>query len=297
MIKQETFCTISTASHLNKCFALAKSLESFGANLHILLVDNSTYEEEKPSNTHFSFISELRSDIAQKIIAKYKTSPDKLRWSLKPVFLLQLLESFEKVIYVDNDIHFFSSFDFLFEMLEEASVLLTPHDYLRDPKTKQNWLEANFRVGLFNAGFVGVNRQAANALLWWAEACHYRCEKNYWRGLFDDQKYLDLFPVIDEKCQIIRHPGCNVSAWNNVIRKRHYENGKHLVSGDYPVVFYHFNQFAINELAGDDPIWKDYIQALESVGTEKANLPKKSQMSLLDRLKLTIWNFLNHINS
>lgn len=297
MNTKETFCTISTTSHLHKCFALAKSLEKFEANLHILLVDNTRYEKNKPSNTKFLFLPELQSDIAQDIIRKYETSTDKLRWCLKPVLLLHLLQSFEKVIYVDNDIHFFSSFDFLFEMLDEASVLLTPHDYLRDPKSKQNWLEANFRVGLFNAGFVGVNKQGKSTLHWWAEACHYRCEKNYWRGLFDDQKYLDLFPIIDEKCQIIRHPGCNVSEWNKVIRKRHFKKGKHLVSSNYPVVFYHFNQFAINELAEDDPIWIDYIHVLESVGTDKADLPKKAPMSTLDRFKLTIWNILNRINS
>ena len=296
MNKQQTFCTISTQSHIYKCFALAKSLYNFGGTLRILLVDTYSCKGDLPSNVSLAYVTELQTDIAQKIIEKYKSNSDKLRWCLKPVLLMHLLQAFEKVIYVDNDIHFFNSFEFLFEHLDEASILLTPHDYLRDPKTKQNWLEANFRVGLYNAGFIGVNQQAISTLQWWAEACHYRCEKNYWRGLFDDQKYLDLIPIIDEKCQIIRHPGCNVSEWNNVVRKRHYKKGKHLISGDHPVVFYHFNQFAINELAEDDPIWLDYLQALESAGTHKSCLPKKSPVSTLNRLKLTIWNVLNRIN-
>lgn len=297
MNKPQTFCTISTQSHIYKCFALAKSLENFGGTLNILLTDASSCDEEVPANVRLVFLPEIRTDIARKIIQKYKSKADKLRWCLKPVLLMHLLESFEKVIYVDNDIHFFSPFDFLFEQLEEASILLTPHDYLRDPQSKQNWLEANFRVGLYNAGFIGVNKEAIPTLQWWAEACHYRCEKNYWRGLFDDQKYLDLFPIIDDKCQIVRHPGCNVSEWNAAIRERRYKDGKHYVSGDYPVVFYHFNQFAINELSNDDPLWQEYLQALEETVSNKSHLPKKSSMSLLDRVKLSIWKCLNQLNN
>lgn len=296
MNKPQTFCTISTQSHVYKCFALAKSLDNFGGTLNILLVDAS-FEGDLPGNVSLSFLSDLQSDIGRKIITKYRSHADKLRWCLKPVFLIHLLQSFEKVIYVDNDIHFFSSFDFLFEQLDEASILLTPHDYMRDPKTKQNWLEANFRVGLYNAGFIGVNNDAINTLEWWAEACHYRCEKNYWRGLFDDQKYLDLFPIMDEKCQIVRHPGCNVSEWNAAIRKRSFKAGKHIVSEAYPLVFYHFNQFAINELGDNDPLWKEYMLALEETVERNDKLPKKSAKTFSDRIKLGIWKFLNQLNN
>jgi len=41
---------------------------------------------------------------------KYKIYKDKLRWSLKPVFLKYLIENSiaDKIIYVDNDIAFFN---------------------------------------------------------------------------------------------------------------------------------------------------------------------------------------------
>jgi hypothetical protein len=49
---------------------------------------------------------------------------------------------------------------------------------------------------------------------WWASCCAYRCEKNPIRGTFDDQRYLDLLPVMDERVHILRHKGCNVADWN-----------------------------------------------------------------------------------
>lgn len=296
MNKSQIFCTISTESHLYKCFALAKSLEAFGGNLVILLVDKQIGQQKLPTNIRFIYLSDFQESVAQAIIKKYNANKDKLRWSLKPVLLKYLLASYNKVIYVDNDIHFFGSFDFLFDMLGDSSILLTPHDYPRDPTKNQNWFEANFRVGLYNAGFVGVCKKALPTLDWWGNACLYRCEKNYWRGLFDDQKYLDLIPIIDENCHIVRHPGCNASEWNASIRNRTYENGQHIISGKYLLVFYHFNQYAINQLDTHDLLWQEYLACLSNYQEDSNKLPKQKKQSFVDDLKLFIWKILDKFN-
>jgi len=296
MSKPQTFCTISTKSHVYKSFALAKSLEAFGGNLVVLLVDGDSVNKDIPANTSFLYLADLQEEIAQAIIQKYRSSADKLRWCLKPVLLKYLLAKNDKVIYVDNDIHFLSSFDFLFDILEDSSILLTPHDYPRDPTKNQNWFEANFRVGLYNAGFVGVSKKALPTLEWWGNACLYRCEKNYWRGLFDDQKYLDLIPIIDENYHIVRHPGCNASEWNASIRKRTYENGQHIISGKYPLVFYHFNQYAINQLDTHDPLWQEYLACLSNYQEDHNKLPKQKNQSCIDDLKLFLWKILDKFN-
>ena len=208
---KKVFCTISTHSHLYKCFALAESIVAYGGVLEILIVDQMEQDIVSPANVIFTFLESLNSELEQGIIQKYKHKTDCLRWSLKSVFLLHLLEKEEKVIYVDNDILFFSNPGFLFDELDQHKVLLTPHHYPRNPEINQNWFEANFRVGLYNAGFFAANKAAKDVLVWWAKACLYRCEKNYWRGLFDDQKYLDLVPIIESKTKIVDHLGCNVA--------------------------------------------------------------------------------------
>ena len=159
------FCTISTQSHLFKSFALADSLANYGGELKVLLIGELTseYESIQPKNVQLFSLNEIKSPRAEETKDKYKN--DKLRWSLKPILLLFLLEEYGKVIYVDNDIYFFNDFKFLDEALEKNNILLTPHFYPSSPKNDQTWLEANFRLGLYNAGFIGVNKNAKEACL------------------------------------------------------------------------------------------------------------------------------------
>jgi len=291
------FCTISTASHLYKCYALADSIIPFNGFLNILVVDkNAVKTSYQPENVKFYFLNDLNSTTANKIKVKYAAKTDQLRWSLKPVFLKYLLNQFEKVVYVDNDIFFFNDFYFLFDELNEYNILLTPHNYKRDTKKDQNWLEANFRVGLYNAGFVAVNNKAISTLEWWANACLYRCEKNYWRGLFDDQKYLDLFPILEPKTKILHHKGCNVAAWNEDVCVRTYQNGQHLINNAEPLIFYHFNHYSLQKLNEKDVLFTEYIEVLKKYKQDVSFLYLEDKLSIGDKIKLTVWNFLNHLN-
>ncbi|RKS99659.1 hypothetical protein [Flavobacterium sp. 123] len=254
------FCTTSTVSHLYKTYALADSIAPFGGVLHVLLIDGSPDNTtEIPQNIHFFSLKNLTDEIGKKIISKYKNK-DKLRWALKPVFLTFLLRKYSKVIYVDNDIFFFNDFSFLFEKLEKKAVLLTPHFYEASPQKNQNWLEANFRVGLYNAGFIGVNSKAIPFLNWWANCCLYNIKKTYWRGLFDDQKYLDLVPVLFDDVEIIKHRGCNLAGWN-------YTNYPHeLAKNNINLIFIHFAELSLIEFSKPENYWhKSYINYVDSL--------------------------------
>lgn len=211
--------------------------------------------------------SDLSLPVARQILNKYKGS--QLRWAIKPVILLYLLEKgYDVVLYADNDIYFFSSPDFLFEALQEKAVLLTPHYYPANPLSDQIWFEANFRVGLFNAGFVGVSQKAKAALNWWAGCCLYAMKKSYRRGLFDDQKYLDLFPIMFEDVEIVKHRGCNVAGWNIHTSARSLDAHGNLQFNDkWPLLFVHFNYYTIQCILNNTdpllkPAWHTYHEML-----------------------------------
>ena len=123
------FCTISTSSHLYKVYALAQSLNNQQNNflLHVLVTDSENNFDH--ANCKFWKLSDLQKDsTAVSIINKYESNADKLRWSLKPVFMKFLLQAeTEKIIYLDNDLFFYSNYQFLFDLLDEHSFLLTPH--------------------------------------------------------------------------------------------------------------------------------------------------------------------------
>lgn len=302
------FCTISTLSHLYKCKALFDSLKMIDSNvhLHILIIDATDIDEleVEGSNCYFYSLSKCEmGNTANLITKKYKQEADKLRWSMKPVFMqyLMLAKDISKLVYVDNDIAFFGNYDFLFELLEGHNILLTPHFYERNPKENQNWLEANFRVGLFNAGFIAANKKAVSTLEWWANCCLYRCEKSYMRGLFDDQKYLDLFPIIEPTTKILDHQGCNLAGWNIGICKRTKQGERVLINEKWPVVFVHFNPMSIKFFLEDkDPLLKPFFKIYSGLLKKHSNgqsLVKEAfSYSLVEKLKLKVWHLLNRLN-
>lgn len=263
-------CTISTESHLFKSYALLESVRKYNAADTFCLV---TDLKEKPSQDGITFHvkADLSSEIAVHLKNKYKG--DKLRWALKSVYVKYLLENgYDKVIYLDNDIFLYDSLEFLFEKLNTSNFLLTPHFYKADPQRDQNWLEANYRVGLYNAGFFAANKNAFPILDWWSKCCLYNVKKAYWRGLFDDQKYLDLIPIQFNNVEIIKHRGCNFAGWNcdNIRLEPHPEN--HITIDGDPLIFVHFTPLTIERFRHTNSnfysIIKEYSNALRKYDAE-----------------------------
>lgn len=271
-------CTISTKSHLPKVYALFESIVKFEPNisLKVLLSDVSANEINNISapfpQVKFHSLEEFNSPLATSIIKKYKSQSDKLRWSFKPVFLSHLLSAgYDKVIYVDNDIFFTNPFNFLWDELDSNKVLLTPHWRPSNPANEPLWFETNFRDGIYNAGFIGVSKGAEDALNWWANTCLYKVTKSYIQGMFDDQKYLDMMPVVEPSTKVIAHQGCNVAYWNIKEAKRKNTSGEVKINGKYPVVFIHYADCTIAAiLRGEDPELKplldDYLAVLKKHG-------------------------------
>jgi lipopolysaccharide biosynthesis glycosyltransferase len=255
------FCTISTTSHLFKSLALADSLNKFGYKLYVLLVDaENTTSFTVPDNVSLFNLSTIHTPIVLAIINKYSTNKDKLRWALKPVWLTKLLSNSDKVIYVDNDIYFYTDPGFLFDELSHHRVLLTPHFYPANPTKNQNWLEANLRVGLFNAGFFAANRHALDILEWWSECCMYKLTKSASRGLFDDQKYLDILPVKFDGVKVLKHKGCNLAGWNAMEYTLQANNEVVLIERDTPIVFIHFAELSMRLFSNQGSIFFPYYQ-------------------------------------
>ena len=289
------FCSISTVSHLHKTYALADSLAKYDAVLHVLVVDGAE-ANHFPANVRLYGLQIFDNQpLAQQILSKYKHKTDKLRWALKPLFMLQVLTNNAKVIYVDNDIYFYSNPDFLFDELNENNVLLTPHFYPSNPASNQNWLEANYRVGLYNAGFIGANQKAQEALIWWAKCCLYSLKKAYWRGMFDDQKYLDLLPVKFNKVQVLKHPGCNLAGWNDEeLELTREENGGITINQKQAIVFIHFAALSLQKFSNAKHIlYQEYQEYFKNIRQYNVNyelsIAKFSRYSVFAYLHYTRW--------
>jgi lipopolysaccharide biosynthesis glycosyltransferase len=142
---------------------------------------------------------------------------------MKPVYINFLINKvgYKKVIYLDSDLFFFDDPAFLFDLLNENRVILTPHWLsAEEPEIDIKSFKANFTDGIYNAGFVGVRNDATEVMNFWAKMCYTICEINRPSGLYVDQKYLDILHSRFEGIGVVRHKGCNVSRWNIIDCKR-----------------------------------------------------------------------------
>ena len=198
--------------------------------------------------------------------------------AVKGQMLVELLEQgFERVIYLDPDIAVFHSLDSVAGRLEQASIVLTPHQC--EPNTEPAELRDNeltsLQYGVFNLGFVAVANDATGRAFasWWAAQLYRACYDDVENGIFTDQKYCDLVPGLFGRVAIERDPGCNVASWNLSRRTLTIEGGDILVNRS-PLKFYHFTKIGAagdvmtDRYAADNTevfeVWGWYKRALQA---------------------------------
>jgi len=298
------FCTIITADYLPYVFVLNESLLQFNESirLNVLISDKpeNAFDASNPfDNIRFYFAENVcREGIGKKIKEKYQeTSMDCFRWSVKPVFMRHLLEEggYEKVIYIDSDIYFYNDYHFLFDELDQSNILLTPHWCSSDPRAEfYNFINL-YTAGLYNAGFVGVNRHAGDALDWWAGACEFICVKDPSKGQFNDQAHLNILPVYFDKVKVLKHRGCNVAGWNRIeCRRVKGADNNVWINGDTPIIFIHYSPCTIQLiLMGEDAALEAYFQnyydRLREYGVE-IRVPKNPRKPVLKRMVNRFFN-------
>jgi SAM-dependent methyltransferase len=267
---RKTYGTIITNDYIHYALTLNESLLTFDstAQLKVLITDTvadfSAVTSQYP-NTEIYFVDQLcQEGIGKKIYKKYAaTDKDRLRWSIKPVFINFLLDqNYDQVFLLDSDLYFFAPFDFLSKVLDRYGVLLTPHWRASNPQLD----EKNFTIlqtdGLFNAGFIGATKLGRPAMQWWAAACDFKCSKEPHKGFFDDQAYLNLLPIYFDHVEILRHRGCNIANWNQIECERTLSaSGKVKIKPNFEVVFIHFTKSTIQGIeSGRDYLLRPYLE-------------------------------------
>ena len=100
----KAFCTIISPDFLPFAECLFTSLKRYDEAivLHVLV----TVAENKPMDRQgisFYSLNELDAPYLKQLKDQYQGINDNFRWSLKPIFLLHLLQRIERLIYVDAD--------------------------------------------------------------------------------------------------------------------------------------------------------------------------------------------------
>ncbi len=259
--------SIVTPDYVDRALAVALSLRAAGCpcRLELLTTRPVTVELEDVAVTSLDELGG-RDRRARALPRTYGADPDALRWSLKPVFLTHLLRKHAggPVLLCDSDLCFFDRPDALLAGLDAGGLVLTPHWRPLDPTGARLDFRLNFMDGLFNAGCVAANERGIAALDWWAQACAAACERDPARGLYVDQRYLDLMVVYFPEAVICRDPGFNVANWNRHLRTPD-AGGRRPVPDRWPVRMVHFTGDTIREIEqGRDPLLLPlYVRYLE----------------------------------
>lgn len=296
----QAFCTIVSSSHIALAKALFSSLQKQNSDikLHVLIIDENNSVSTDGFIIHtVNTLSSYR--LFQKIEKKYAAgNKDHFRWSLKPVLISYLLQNgYDKVIFADSDTYFVNDFSFLFSFLDDSSILLSPHWANTDPWQNEDSLFAVLRGGLYNAGFIGANKNGLDAMNWWAEMCHYKMDKRKELGLHDDQKYLDILPVQFPGVKVLKHQGCNLASWNIDTCKRGIIDGRLLINKKYEPVFIHFAaDTIINILNRNDILLKPYLdEYVERLSKEGYYLLKNMDQKNLYKYNSFAYKLKHHL--
>ncbi len=245
--------TIVSKNYLSFARVFAESFRTVnpGIDIHVLLVDRiDDYFDSGEEIFQVTEIQDLAIPDFPAFAFKYNVT--ELNTAAKPFFLDYLFRKFayKAVLYFDPDILILRDISRLFRLLEQHPVILTPHitSPIDDDGRSPSEIEL-LRTGAYNLGFIGVaNTKAVRKMLaWWMDRLHKYCFSAPEKGLFVDQKWIDLLPGFIDNIHILRHPGYNVAYWNlheRTVSKK--EDGYY--ANDMPLYFFHFSGVVLDDL-------------------------------------------------
>lgn len=163
--------------------------------------------------------------------------------AVKGRLLLHLMERFQSedtFIYLDPDVKVYSDFIELRELMREQTLILAPH-LLRPGNIEMEI--SSLAHGCYNLGFIALRRSDnAHAFLsWWAERLFSFCYDDKSKGLFTDQRWIDLAPCFFD-VHVLKHHGYDFATWSLMGCELIKKQEGILVNGD-PLRFIHFSGF------------------------------------------------------
>lgn len=232
-------CTVTSACNLHRAKVMARSIKEHEPQARVVVCLVEEYVHPLADFPYFDEVV-LAKDLGvpnfPRMMFKYTVSEGTT--AMKPYLVQYVMQRYadERIfLYLDTDMRVYHPLEELFELLEQHSILITPH--VLDPKGHDN---GYLLAGIFNSGILAFSRseETERFLTWWGDRVYHYCyfDEKY----FADQTWLDFAPVYFN-AHIWRHPGYNMAAWNLVERKfTHIKNGYHHVN-DRPLCIFHYS--------------------------------------------------------
>jgi len=152
---------------------------------------------------------------------------------------------YRHVVYLDPDILVTDRLTDVERLLDESATgVLLPHltapiDDGRHPAELDI-----MRSGTYNLGFLALGDTPAVGpfVEWWKSKLEFEAASDIERGLFTDQKWMDLAPALFEGFAVLRDPGYDVAYWN-LSHRPVARSGNGWTAANRPLRFFHFSGF------------------------------------------------------
>ena len=237
--------TIVSRNYLHYARVLMRSLQAVSPqwDRFVLLADliDGAFD---PASEPFEVIEARTLPIpeAEKFFFRYTIL--EANTAVKPWFFRHLFaKGYERVIYLDPDIFVYSPMREVEHAFDEGALaVLVPHLTGRILDSARPGEHEVLQSGAYNLGFCAMARHPElEALLdFWCEKSLRDFVVDLPRGLFTDQRWIDLVPGMFSDVTILRHEGYDVAYWNLAHRRLVPTAGGILVNG-VPLVFFHFS--------------------------------------------------------
>lgn len=246
--------TIVAKSYLAFARVLAQSFRRLHPTVpfFVLLADEEDGYFE-PSREPFQVLHLRDLDIPHLERFRFHYTQQPLSYASTPYLLAYLLKrGFSRVVFLKQESLVLGDLSSLFDRLEKASIVLTPH--LVAPLAGADRIPRELNIllsGIFNVGLLGVADTDATRqfLAWWQDRVHTHCRHAVADGMHYEQRWLDLVPALFEDVDIVRDPAYNVGHWNLPERAVHvHEDRVHV--DEKPCRLFRFSGYS-----PDDPLW------------------------------------------
>lgn len=241
-------CTITASNYLARALVLHDSLKAQhpGADFWLLVTDDSPLAPlaagaMERRGIHILRVSEINLPPTEIGNFRFAYDVTEVSTAYKPwVMETVARRTGRHVFYIDPDIQFFAPMTSLVEAVEHHELVLTPHVLRPMKRDRAQPTEADIMgSGIYNLGFLGMNRDALRVIEWWRERLKRECFSSPAEQRFTDQRWMDFAPGLFD-CHIAKDETFNVAYWNADERPVVFENGQYLIRGR-PLSFFHFS--------------------------------------------------------
>ena len=239
--------TIISRNYLHFARVLMRSLERACPSYdRFVLLADEVRELFDPAGEPFETVEIRTLPLPEPAKFTFRYSILELNTAVKPWFFRALFaRGYRHVVYLDPDIEVYGPMTGVDRVLEAGALaVLVPHLTGRLVDGLHPGEHEILQSGAYNLGFCALGRhEDLDRLLdFWCEKSVDQFVVDLQRGLFTDQRWMDLVPGMFPDVVILRHEGYDVAYWNLPHRQLSRRDGQVLVNG-LPLAFFHFSGF------------------------------------------------------